>query len=89
MNVDQAIALAFQLFRTTLFVAGPILAAALVAGILVGIIQTATQINEASISFLVKVGAVVAVSLALGPQLASYVIDYTRASFESISQVVH
>jgi flagellar biosynthetic protein FliQ len=88
MNPDQAIALVGGLFRTTLFVAGPILASALVAGLIVGIIQTATQINEGSISFLVKVCAVLAIIVVLGPQLASYVVSYTRSSFEDIAQVV-
>jgi flagellar biosynthesis protein FliQ len=88
VNPDQAIALVGGLFRTTLFVAGPILACALVAGLIVGIIQTATQINEGSISFLVKVCAVLGIIVVLGPQLGSYVVSYTRTSFEEIAQVV-
>lgn len=88
MNPDQAIALVGGLFRTTLFVAGPILASALVAGLVVGIVQTATQINEGSISFLVKVCAVLGIIVVLGPQLASYVVSYTRSSFEDVAQVV-
>jgi flagellar biosynthetic protein FliQ len=89
VNPDQAITLVSALFRTTLFVTGPILAGALLAGVLVGILQTATQVNEASISFLVKVCAVLAVGVVLGPQLGSYVVHYTRESFEGIAQVVH
>ena len=44
-----------------MLVAGPILLASLFAGLAVGVVQAATQINEASVSFVVKVGAVVAV----------------------------
>jgi flagellar biosynthetic protein FliQ len=88
MTTDQAVTLITNLLRTTLFVVGPLLAVALLAGIVVGIIQTATQIQEASISFLVKVLAVVAVGAALGSQLATYVLDYTRSSFEAIGEVV-
>jgi type III secretory pathway component EscS len=54
----------------------------------VGIVQTATQINEGSISFLVKVCAVLGIIVVLGPQLGSYVVSYTRSSFEDIAQVV-
>jgi len=85
---DQAVALMADLLRTTAFVAAPMLLAALVSGIGVGILQTATQVNEASISFLVKVASVIAVVVVLGPRLASYVIDYTRADFEAIARVV-
>ncbi len=88
MNPDQVIALVGGLFRTTIFVTGPLLASALLAGVAVGIIQTATQVNEGSISFLVKVCAILGVLIVLGPQLGSYVVSYTRASFEEIAQVV-
>jgi flagellar biosynthesis protein FliQ len=89
VTTDQAVALVTHLLRTTLFVVGPLLGAALVAGVLVGIMQTATQVNEASISFLVKVAAVVVLGVVLGSQLATYVLDYTKQSFEAIAEVVH
>lgn len=88
MSPDQAIALMADLLRTAAMVAAPLLVAALVAGIAVGILQTATQVNEASISFLVKVATVALVLVVLGPRLAAYVIDYTRADLEAISRVV-
>jgi flagellar biosynthetic protein FliQ len=89
VNPDQAVALVSNLLRTTLFVAGPLLAVAVLAGIVVGIVQTATQVNEASISFVVKIVAVVAVGVTVGPQLATYVLDYTRANLDAIGNVVH
>lgn len=88
MNPDEAIGLVSNLLRTTLYVAGPLLAVAIVAGVVVGIVQTATQVNEASISFVVKIVAVVAVGAAVGSQLATYVLDYTRASYAAIGKVV-
>jgi flagellar biosynthetic protein FliQ len=89
MNPDQAATLFSDMFRTMLLVVGPVLLAALVAGVIVGIIQTATQINDPSIGFLAKVGALVLVSLLLGPQLVTYVLDYTHATFGAIATVVH
>ena len=88
MSPDQAVALVMAFLRAALYAAGPVLLVALAAGVLVGILQTATQINESSISFLVKVGAVVFVILTLGPMLATYVTDYTRTSLQSIGDVV-
>jgi flagellar biosynthesis protein FliQ len=88
VNPDEAISLVATFFRTALLVTTPVLAAALVAGVIVGVLQTATQVNEASISFLVKVCAVLAVGIVLGPQLSSYLLHYTRESFEAIAQVV-
>jgi flagellar biosynthesis protein FliQ len=88
MNPDEAISLVSNLFRTTLFVVGPILAVSLMAGVCVAIVQTATQVNEASISFLAKIIAVVLVCLTLGSQLATYVVDYTRSNLEAVAKVV-
>jgi flagellar biosynthetic protein FliQ len=88
VNPDEAVALVSSLLRTTLFVSGPLLAVAVIAGVVVGVIQTATQINEASISFVVKIVAVVAVGAVLGSQLATYVIDYTRGCYGAIGTVV-
>jgi flagellar biosynthetic protein FliQ len=88
MTIDQAATLVANLFRTMLLVVGPVLGAALVAGIFVGVVQTATQINDASISFLVKLAALTLIGVLLGPHLVSYILDYTRASFGGITQVV-
>jgi len=87
VNPDQAVSLVSDLLRTTLLVAGPLLLISLIAGVLVGIIQTATQVNESSISFLVKILAVVAVGAALGSHLATVLLDYTRANLDAIAQV--
>ena len=89
MNADQALSTIIELFKTVMWVAGPILAVSLVAGLLVGVAQTVLQINEQSVAFVVKVAAIVATLLLLGPMLASKVIDYTKHSLGSIEDVVH
>lgn len=89
MNADQALSTILELFKTVMWVAGPVLAITLIAGLLVGVAQTVLQINEQSIAFVVKVAAVVAVLLLLGPMLANKVVDYTKHSLESIETVVH
>ncbi|MFO0738506.1 MAG: flagellar biosynthetic protein FliQ [Labilithrix sp.] len=89
MNADQALATIVELFKTVMWVAGPVLAVTLVAGLLVGVAQTVLQINEQSIAFVVKVACVVAVLLLLGPMLANKVVDYTKHSLTSIDSVVH
>jgi flagellar biosynthetic protein FliQ len=88
VTTDQALDLIARLLEATLFIAGPLLMAALMAGVLVGIIQAATQINEASISFVVKASVVLAVLVAIGPALAGRAVEYARDSFESLQHVV-
>jgi|HubBroStandDraft_1064217.scaffolds.fasta_scaffold818690_2 flagellar biosynthetic protein FliQ len=88
MSADQALELALALLQVTAFVAGPVLLASLLAGVSIGIVQAATQVNEASISFITKAGAIVVVLVTLGPMLAAHALSYTRASLVSIEHVV-
>lgn len=88
MSPDYALALLQGLLQTTLMIAGPLLAAALAAGVFVGVIQTATQINEASLGYVVKVGATILALLLFGPVIAEKLVSYTRHSFESVATVV-
>ncbi|MEM9691585.1 MAG: flagellar biosynthetic protein FliQ [Myxococcota bacterium] len=88
MNIDQAIALMTELIENTIFIAGPILGAALVGGVVMGILQTATQINEMSVSYVVKAACVLAVFLIGGTTFVSKAVTYTKQSFAKIADVV-
>ena len=87
MSTAQAMDLLMKLVQTTMFAVGPLLVVALLARVVVGVLQTATQINEASISFLVKVLAVSLTAVLVGPMLARQVLDYTRATYSQIGDV--
>lgn len=88
MTTDGALSLMLDLFVTCARVGGPLLLIALAAGLLVGVAQAATQLNESSVSFVVKVAALVATLLLLGPTLAGFAVQYTRASLQAIEHVV-
>jgi flagellar biosynthetic protein FliQ len=64
------------------------LLAALVVGLVVGVLQAATQVNEASVSFLTKLVAVGITVMALGPWSARQIVEYTSRTIASISDVV-
>jgi len=89
MNGEQALELFRHLIQVAIFIAGPVLGASLVAGVSVGVLQAAIQVNEASISFIVKVTTVILVIVALGPMLVAREVDYARSSFVAIEHVVH
>jgi flagellar biosynthetic protein FliQ len=83
---------ALDLVRSALFVvaqvAGPALLAALTVGLLVGVVQTATQVNESSVSFVAKLLAVIAALTVAGPYASHAVIDYARRNISSIADIV-
>ena len=89
MNIDQAIALMRGLLENAVFVAGPLLGAALVGGVIIGILQTATQVNEMSVAFVVKAPLLGLVFIVGGAALADQAVRYTPTSFSAIADVVH
>jgi flagellar biosynthetic protein FliQ len=68
----------------TVLISAPLLGISLVVGLVIGILQAATSINEATLSFIPKLAAL-ALTLAVvgGWQLAT-LIDYTRSIFQRI-----
>lgn len=60
---------------TGLILSAPILLASVVVGLIISIIQAATQVNEQTISFVPKVIAVSLVLMALGPWMISTLAD--------------
>ena len=81
--------LAVDALSVTAYVAGPLLGAALVAGVAVGLAQAVVQVNEQSLSFVVKLAVVAGVLVALGATLSSQMLGYTRRCFTDIAKVVH
>lgn len=83
---------AMELFRNALLigakVCGPMLLIALIIGLIVGVLQAATQVNEASISFVIKLLAVGLTALLLGSWTLRQLVDYTSRTISSISEVV-
>ena len=81
-------ALVIDLGREALWVAvliaGPLLGIALIVGLIIGIIQAATSINEMTLSFIPKIAALVAVLVLLGSWQVSVIVDFTRKLYERI-----
>lgn len=70
--------LAIQAIKVAASLAGPILLAALITGLIISLLQAATQINEMTLSFIPKIIAVIVVLIILGPTMLSTMIDYIR-----------
>ena len=62
-----------------MMVSAPVLLAVLAVGLVVSVFQAATQINEATLSFVPKVVAAVAVLAIAGPWMLSTLVDYLRS----------
>ena len=81
---DFFIGIAQQTLWVTALAAAPILLPALFVGLLLGMVQAATSINEATLSFVPKL-IIVAVTLALfGGSIMYLIVDFTRDMFDQI-----
>ncbi len=84
MDTAMVIDLARHALWTSMLVCAPLLAIALVIGVLIGVIQAATSINEMTLSFIPKlIGLAVALLLFGSWQLVT-LVDFTRAIFQRI-----
>ena len=88
MTPETVMTLGTQAIKMTLFVAAPLLLVALVVGLVISIFQAATQINEATLSFIPKLVAVFATLVIGGPWMLASMVDYIRQLFSSIPQLV-
>jgi flagellar biosynthetic protein FliQ len=71
-----------------MMLAGPLLLAALGVGLLIGIFQAATQIQEMTLSFIPKLGALVVALLIGGPWMIRTLVEFTTRLFNDIPMLV-
>jgi flagellar biosynthesis protein FliQ len=89
MQENQVVDLIREALWTGFLVAGPILITVLIVGVMVGIFQAATSINESTITFLPKVIAAALVILFIGSWQLNVLVDFTRRIFERIPGTVN
>jgi flagellar biosynthetic protein FliQ len=88
MTPEAVMAVGQRALETMLMLAAPMLLAALVTGLLVGVFQAATQINEMTLSFIPKLIAMAAVLVVAGPWMLKLLVEYTRSLFTSIPTLI-
>ena len=87
-NGDFFIGIAQQALWVAALATAPILLPALVCGILIGMFQAATSINEATLSFVPKLIVVGATLVLFGASILMLVADFTREIFERIPDIL-
>ena len=88
MDAQQVFTFGQQGLYMLMLVAAPILITVLLVGVLVSVFQAATQINEATLSFVPKVVAAVLVLALTGPWMVTTLVEYIQRTLMTIPQVV-
>ena len=77
-----------EAMKVALALAAPLLLAALFSGLIVSLLQAATQINEMTLSFLPKIIAVFVAILVAGPWMLNLLLDYMRNLFTNLPYII-
>lgn len=84
MTEDFAIELGMEALWVAVLLAGPILLVALITGLIIGMFQAATQINEQTLSFVPKLGTLVITLFVAAPWMLNVLLDFTRSLFLNV-----
>ncbi|WP_137919913.1 flagellar biosynthesis protein FliQ [Hydrogenophaga sp. 2FB] len=84
MDPQAALTMAQNALFMLLMVAAPVLATVLAVGLLVSLFQAITQINEATLAFVPKLIAAIAVFAIAGPWMMTTMVEFIRSTILSI-----
>jgi flagellar biosynthetic protein FliQ len=88
MTPETVMDLTHSTLMVTCMLAAPLLLLALVVGLVIGMLQAATQINEQTLSFIPKLLFIVLALFAVGPWMLKTLVDFTHDLYTSIPTVV-
>lgn len=88
MTPDAVVSLVRAALEVGGLVAGPLLLASLLTGLLVSIFQAATQINELTLTFIPKLVVMFLVLVLTGPWALQLMVEYITRLYESIPQII-
>ena len=88
MTPESVMTLGRHAMEVTLMIAAPMLLVALIIGLIVSIFQAATQINEATLSFIPKLIGIFVALVVAGPWMLSVMLDYMHEVFGGIPNLV-
>lgn len=88
MTPEAVLTIGRHALEVTLLLAAPLLLAALAVGLLVGVFQAATQINEMTLSFIPKLLVLSAALFVAGPWMLGMLVDFTRELYASIPAMI-
>jgi flagellar biosynthetic protein FliQ len=88
MTPESVMTIGRNAMEVCLMVAAPMLLVALIIGLIVSIFQAATQINEATLSFIPKLVGIFVAMVVAGPWMLSVMLDYMRQVFTSFPGLI-
>lgn len=89
MTDELALQIGNNAVHTMVLLSSPILLTAMFIGIAISVVQAVTQINEATLTFIPKIVAVVVVLMVMSPWMLQVIRDYAIGVFTGIGEGLH
>lgn len=86
-DTNALLALVDRMLWTTILIAAPVLLAALAVGLVVGMVQAATSINEQTLTFVPKLAVVAGVLVVFGAAMMGLVGDFAQEVFQHVAEM--
>jgi flagellar biosynthetic protein FliQ len=86
-ETSAMLALADRMLWVTMLVAAPVLLASLAVGLVVGVIQAATSVNEQTLTFVPKLAVTALVLVVLGGAMLTLIGDFMRDIFTTVATI--
>lgn len=88
MTEEFVMQLGTHALQTMIYLAGPVLIAAMLVGIVVSVFQAITQINEQTLTFIPKMVAVILVLVVMGPWMLRIMQEYAISIFGGVGDMI-
>jgi len=88
MTPQNVMDLVHSALLVTGMLAAPLLLVALIVGLVIGMLQAATQINEQTLSFIPKLLLIALTMFAIGPWMLRVLVDFTHDLYANIPSVI-
>ncbi len=88
MTPESVMMMGTEAMKVAIAVVAPLLLVALVTGLIISILQAATQINEMTLSFIPKIIAVFVAIIVAGPWMLNLLLDYMRNLFTNLPYII-
>ena len=88
MTPESVVLIGQEAMKITALMAAPLLGSALVVGLLIGMFQAATQIQEMTLSFIPKLAVMALALMLLGPWMIHLVVNFTERLYLNIPALI-
>ncbi|WP_343154835.1 flagellar biosynthesis protein FliQ [Buchnera aphidicola (Pseudoregma panicola)] len=89
MTLETVDSLLGESIKMIIILSMPLLIVVLLIGLIISILQSATQINEQTLSFVPKVFSILSILILLGPWILNTIINYIKDLFKILPVIIN